>query len=95
MVIYLERGADLHMAQLMHVCTSLQTDNHTNTSSLKFFLDVGYPSFRPTNSVKAQKATKLIYNLNSANIACFSRKKNRYNNTLHNICVQYLVRQFC
>ena len=69
--------------------TTTPTPHHSS------FLDIGCPSFRPTNSVKAQKATKVIYNLNSANIACFSRKKNRYNNTLHNICVQYLVRQFC
>ena len=33
-------------------CTSLQTDNHASTSSLKF-LRAGCPSCRPTNSVKA------------------------------------------
>ena len=38
------------------VCTSLQTDNHTSTSLLKFFLQAGCPSCRPTNSVKALKA---------------------------------------
>jgi len=45
--------------QLDHIqiiCTSLQTDNHT-TSPLphhSVFLQAGCPSYRPTNSVKAQ-----------------------------------------
>jgi len=39
------------------VCTSLQTDNHASTSPLSF-LQAGYPSCRPTNSVKALKAKK-------------------------------------
>ena len=39
----------------MQVCTSLQTDNHTSTPLLSF-LQAGYPSCRPTNSVKALKA---------------------------------------
>jgi len=34
------------------VCKSLQTDNHTSTPPLSF-LQVGCPSCRPTNSVKA------------------------------------------
>jgi len=38
----------------MQVCTSLQTDNHANTSPLSF-LQAGCPSCRPTNSVKALK----------------------------------------
>jgi len=37
------------------ICTSLQTDNHNNISSLNF-LQVGCSSGRPTNSVKALKA---------------------------------------
>ena len=36
----------------MQVCTSLQTDNHTNTPPLSF-LQAGCPSCHPTNSVKA------------------------------------------
>jgi len=36
----------------MHVCTSLQTDNHASTPPL-CFLQAGCPSCRPTNSVKA------------------------------------------
>ena len=43
----------------MQVCTSLQTDNHTNTPPLSF-LQAGCPSFRPTNSVKALKAILAI-----------------------------------
>jgi len=39
----------------MHVCTSLQTDNHASTPLLSF-LQAGCPSCRPTNSVKALKA---------------------------------------
>jgi len=37
------------------ICTSLQADNHSSTSSLNF-LQAGCPSCRPTNSVKALKA---------------------------------------
>jgi len=40
----------------MQVCTSLQTNNHASTSPLSF-LQAGCPSCRPTNSVKALKAT--------------------------------------
>jgi len=43
----------------MQVCTSLQTDNHANTSLLSF-LQAGCPSCRPTNSVKALKAIFLM-----------------------------------
>jgi len=43
------------------VCTSLQTDNHTSTSLLKFFLQTGCPSCRPTNSVRALKASHSNY----------------------------------
>ena len=42
------------------ICTLLQTDNHTNTSSL--FLQAGWSNWCPTNSVKALKA------MNSTNI---------------------------
>jgi len=40
----------------MQVCTLLQTDNHANTSPL-VFLQAGRPSCRPTNSIKAPKAS--------------------------------------
>jgi len=43
-----------HRLDHMQVCTSLQTDNHANTSVLSF-LQAGCPSCRPTNSVKALK----------------------------------------
>jgi len=42
----------------MQVCTSLQTDNHASTPPLSF-LQAGCLSCRPTNSVKALKATTL------------------------------------
>jgi len=45
-----------HKLSHMQVCTSLQTDNHTSTPPLSF-LQTGCPSCRPTNSVKALKAT--------------------------------------
>ena len=44
-----------HQLGRMQVCTSLQTDNHSNTPPL-VFLQAGCPSCRPTNSVKALKA---------------------------------------
>jgi len=45
-----------HQLGHMQVCTSLQRDNHTSTPPLSF-LQAGCPSCRPTNSVKALKAT--------------------------------------
>ena len=56
-----------HRLDHMQVCTSLQTDNHANTSLLSF-LQAGCPSCRPTNSVKALKA--LILKNNATN-TCF------------------------
>jgi len=44
-----------HQLGHMHICTSLQTDNHASTPPLSF-LQAGCPSCRPTNSVKALKA---------------------------------------
>ena len=46
-----------HQLGHMQVCTSLQidTDSHVSTPPLSF-LQVGCPSCRPTNSVKALKA---------------------------------------
>ena len=44
-----------HQLGHMHVCTSLQTDNHASTSLLSF-LQAGCPSCHPTNSVKALNA---------------------------------------
>ena len=49
-----------HQLGHMQVCTSLQTDNHASTSPLSF-LQAGCPSCRPTNSVKALKANKVVY----------------------------------
>jgi len=48
----------------MQVCTLFETDNHASTSPLSF-LQAGCPSCRPTNSVKALKATG---NTNTNNI---------------------------
>jgi len=44
-----------HQLRHIHVCTSLQTDNHASIRSLSF-LQAGCPSCRPANSVKALKA---------------------------------------
>ena len=44
-----------HQLGHMQVCTLIQTDNHTSTPQLNF-LQVGCPSCRSTNSVKALKA---------------------------------------
>ena len=41
----------------MQVCNSLQTDNHASTPPLSF-LQAGFPSCHPTNSIKALKAQK-------------------------------------
>jgi len=47
-----------HQLGRMQVCTSLQTDNHTNTPRISFS-EAGCPSCHPTNSVKALKAILL------------------------------------
>ena len=44
-----------HQLGRKQVCTSLQTDNHASTPPLSFYRLC--PSCRPTNSVKALKAT--------------------------------------
>ena len=60
----------------MQVCTSLQSDNHASTPPLSF-LQAGCPSCRPTNSVKALKAT------NDPNTKKVNRKmKNKHSYTL-------------
>ena len=53
------RDSEWHWHQLGHkqVSTSLQTHNHASTPLLSF-LQTGCPSCRPTNSVKALKATE-------------------------------------
>jgi len=56
-----------HQLGYMQVCTSLQTDNHASTPPLSF-LQAGCPSCRPTNRVKAPKASiGLIKNLKNIN----------------------------
>jgi len=52
------RDGEQHWHPLGHmqVCTSLQADNHASTPPLSF-LQAGCPSCRPTNSVKALKAS--------------------------------------
>ena len=47
----------------MHVCISLQRDNHASTPPLSF-LQAGCPSCRPTNSVKVVKANNKCLNKN-------------------------------
>jgi len=48
-----------HQLGHMQVCNSLQTDNHASTPPLSF-LQAGWLSRRPTNSVKSLKANKLL-----------------------------------
>jgi len=51
-----KNNLDFHQLGHMPVCTSLQTDIHASTPPLSF-LQAGCPSCRPTNSIKALKAT--------------------------------------
>ena len=46
-----------HQLGDMQVCTSFQIDSHASTSPLSF-LQAGCPSCRPTNSIKALKASQ-------------------------------------
>ena len=48
-----------HQLGHMHVCASLQTDNHASTPPLSF-LQAGCPSCHPTNRVKALKAKTVL-----------------------------------
>jgi len=48
-----------HQLGHMQVCISLQTDNHASTQ----FSQAGFPSCRPTNSVKALKAAFSGFNI--------------------------------
>ena len=48
-----------HQLGHMQVCISLQTDNQTSTPPLSF-LQAGCPFCRPTNCVKALKATRIL-----------------------------------
>ena len=50
------RDSEWHQLGHMQVCTLLQTDNHASTPPLSL-LQAGCPSCRPTNSIKALKAT--------------------------------------
>ena len=63
-----------HWRQLDHmqmICTSLQTDNHASTSSLKF-LQASCSSWRPTNSDKALHATgRWLWTLLNKNAAIY------------------------
>ena len=65
-----------HQLGHMQVCTSRQTDNHASTPLLSF-LQVGCSSCRPTNSVKALKATTTI------DAWCWPGSNN--NNNTHNV----------
>ena len=63
-------GGGMQWHQLDHmqtICTSLLTDNHTNTSSLNF-LQAGCCSRLPTNSVKAVKAVETRLDCNTIRI---------------------------
>ena len=51
------KGWQWHQLDRMLVCTSLLTDNHASTHH-SVFLQVGCPSCRPTNNVKALKADR-------------------------------------
>ena len=57
--ISLKQESEWHQLGHMQVRTSLQTDNHASTPPLSC-LQVGCPSYRPTNSVKALKAQHVI-----------------------------------
>jgi len=50
-----------HQLGHMQVCTLLHTDNHANTSPLRF-LQAGCPSCHPTNSDKTLKENEGAYN---------------------------------
>ena len=58
------RDSEWQWHQLGQVCTSLKTDNYTNTPPLSL-LQAGCPSCHPTNSIKApnMQVNKMTYNI--------------------------------
>jgi len=54
-----DREWQWHQLGHMQIYTSPQTNNHTNTLPLRF-LQVGYPSCCPTNSIKTLKTFCLL-----------------------------------
>jgi len=73
-----------HQLDHMQVCTSLQTDNHASTPPLSF-LQAGFPSCHPTNSIKALKAQKIS--------STMKRKPNEIQNT--GLSAQTQVTTYC
>jgi len=57
---FTDSECEWHQLGHMQVCTLLQTDSHTSTPPLSF-LQARCPSCRPTNSVKALKASRDNY----------------------------------
>jgi len=82
-----------HQLGHMPVCTSLQTDNHASTPPVSF-LQAGCPSCRPTNSVKALKAT---YSNNAHKKQISGTKKTQPSSYLNTATVglKVLSRIFC
>ena len=71
-------GLGMQWHQLDHVqtiCTSLQTDNHTNTSSLNV-LQAGCSSWCPTNDVKAHAHTHTLQQCQSTEGSALKEIKN-------------------
>jgi len=79
----LARDSDWQWHQLGHmqIYISLQTDNHTSTAPLSF-LQAGCPSCHPTNSVKALKAIRIVFEL-------------PYNNKLIDINSRRCIAHYC
>ena len=73
-----------HQLGRMQVCTSFQTDNHASTPPLSF-LQAGFPSCHPTNSIKALKAQKIS--------STMKRKPNEIQNT--GLSAQTQVTTYC
>jgi len=48
-------GMQWHQLGHIQICTSPQTNDHARQHHTNQFLQAGYPSCRPTNSVKALK----------------------------------------
>jgi len=74
-----------HQLGCMEVCTSLQTDNYASTPPLSF-LQAGSicPSCRPTNSVKALKASRkqAVNDKYQGSVAIYVRRGGLVNNQI-------------
>jgi len=93
----IDRELQWHQLGHMQICTSLQRDNHANTSLL-IFLQTGCPPCRPTNSVKALKAhsqDSIMHNKRTETFAFSASTLRVGRQEEHPACKNSVMRSWC